>query len=194
MKELLLLVTAGIFHSTVDLDSQPIIVVIMADERDLVDISFHIRSIQNKVSIVEPTTFDQLASQSLRFTDGHSASALCIPIRYAVMIGNNNYRSYAPWGVWSTFGKSAFKPDHVTLGMVVRDADYHTGFVVNGTWKVTFIFLEVLLYLSQTKNDDLTGKVDITQLVSGGPRDCGFVNEFNALCGIQGPIYLLYEN
>ena len=79
MKELLLLVTAGIFHSTVDLDSQPIIVVIMADERGLVDISFHIRSIQNKVSIVEPTTFDQLASQSLRFTDGHSASALCIP-------------------------------------------------------------------------------------------------------------------
>ena len=94
MTKLLLLVTAGIFHfhSTVALGSQPNIVVIMADDLGLGDISFHVRSIQNKVPIVETPTLDELASKSLWFTDGHSATALCAPTRYAVMSGNNNYR------------------------------------------------------------------------------------------------------
>ena len=196
MTKLLLLVTAGIFHfhSTVALGSQPNIVVVMADDLGLGDISFHVRSIQNKVPIVETPTLDELASKSLWFTDGHSATALCAPTRYAVMSGNNNYRSYAPWGVWSTFGESAFKSDHATLGTVVRDAGYHTGFI--GKWHLggDFHIPKSDSFYRGPKNGDLTGKVDMTRFVSGGPRDCGFDYDFTAPCGIQGPIYLLYEN
>ena len=134
LKSLLLIVTVSIFltHSLVVLGSHPNIVVIMADDLGLGDISFHVRSIQHEVPVVETPTLDDLASHSLWFIDGHSATALCAPTRYAVMSGNNNYHSYAPWGVWSTFGETAFKPNHATLGTVVRDAGYQTGFI--GKW------------------------------------------------------------
>ena len=195
-KRLLLLATVSIFHfhSLVALGSPPNIVVIMADDLGLGDISFHVRSIQNKVPVVETPAIDELASHSLWFTDGHSATALCAPTRYAVMSGNNNYRSYAPWGVWSTFGESAFKPNHATLGTVVRDAGYHTGFI--GKWHLggDFYIPGSDAFYRGPKNGDLTGKVDMTRFVSGGPRDCGFDYDFTTPCGIQGPIYLLYEN
>ena len=141
LKKFLLLATVSTLHfySIAALGSPPNIVVIMADDLGLGDISFHVRSIQHKIPVVETPALDELASHSLWFTDGHSATALCAPTRYAVMSGNNNYRSYAPWGVWSTFGESAFKPNHATLGTVVRDAGYQTGFV--GKWHLGGDFL-----------------------------------------------------
>ena len=196
LKSSLLIVTVSIFltHSLVVLGSHPNIVVIMADDLGLGDISFHVRSIQHEVPVVETPTLDDLASHSLWFIDGHSATALCAPTRYAVMSGNNNYHSYAPWGVWSTFGETAFKPNHATLGTVVRDAGYQTGFI--GKWHLggDFCIPRSTAFYRGPKNGDLTGKVDMTRFVSGGPRDCGFEYDFTSPCGIQGPIYLLYEN
>lgn len=173
---------------------RPNIVVIMADDLGLGDVSFHVRSIQNQQPVVETPALDALASQSLWFTDGHSATALCAPTRYAVMSGNNNYRSYAPAGVWSTFGETAFKKSDATLGTVVRDAGYQTGFI--GKWHLGGDFRipgSEEIYRGK-KDGDLTGKVDMTQMISGGPKDCGFGYDFTTPCGIQGPIYLLYEN
>ena len=175
-------------------EDRPNIVVILADDLGLGDVSFHVRNILKQKPVVETPTLDKLASQSLWFTDGHSATALCAPTRYAVMSGNNNYRSYAPWGVWSTFGESAFREGEVTLGTVVRDAGYQTGFI--GKWHLGGDFKipgSDEIYRGK-KNGDLTGKVDMTKMVGGGPKDCGFDYDFTSPCGIQGPIYLLYEN
>ncbi len=113
-------------QSVSNANDRPNIVVILADDLGLGDVSYHVRQVQNGTPIVETPALDALAEQSLWFTDGHSATALCAPTRYAVMSGNNNYRSYAPWGVWSTFGATAFKKGHATLGTVVRDAVYQT--------------------------------------------------------------------
>jgi arylsulfatase A len=173
---------------------RPNILVVLADDLGLGDVSFHVRSIQGKKPVVETPVLDELASRSLWFTDGHSATALCAPTRYAVMSGNNNYRSYATWGVWSTFGQSAFKPGEATLGSVVRDAGYATGFI--GKWHLGGDF-----YVPGTKTvyrgekaGDLSGNVDMKRMVSGGPKACGFDYDFTTPCGIQGPQYLLYEN
>ncbi|MEM8944525.1 MAG: arylsulfatase [Planctomycetota bacterium] len=187
-----LLVFASVYQSAAA--DKPNIVFILADDLGLGDVSFHARTLLKKEPIVETPTMDALASQGMWFTDGHSSTALCAPTRYAVMSGNNNYRSYAPWGVWSTFGRSAFPDDDVTLGSVVRDAGYSTGFV--GKWHLggDFAIPGSREFFRGKKNGDLTGMVDLTQMVSGGPRDCGFDYDFTAPCGIQGPIYLLYEN
>ena len=172
----------------------PNIVVIMADDLGLGDVSYHVRTIQKRTPIVETPTLDSLAAKSLWFTDGHSATALCAPTRYAVMSGNSNYRSYAPWGVWSTFGESALVKGHATLGTVVRDAGYQTGFV--GKWHLggDFLIPGTDKIYRGNKEGDLTGQVDMTRMVSGGPKDCGFDYDFTTPCGIQGPNYLLYEN
>ena len=192
-----ILLTAISFFSSCTVfaaESRPNVVVILADDLGLGDISFYVQTIQNKTPVVETPALDSLASNSLWFTDGHSATSLCAPTRYAVMSGNNNYRSYAPWGVWSTFGKTAFKSGHATLGTVARDAGYKTGFI--GKWHLggDFLIPGQTEFYRGPKNGDLTGKVDLTRWISGGPKDCGFDYDFTSPCGIQGPLYLLYEN
>ncbi len=173
---------------------RPNIVFILADDLGLGDVSHHVRTFQEREPVVETPTLDALARQGLWFTDGHSATALCAPTRYAVMSGNNNYRSYQPVGVWSTFGKTAFKPEEATLGSVVQDAGYRTGFI--GKWHLggDFKVPGGEAFYRGPKSGDLTGKVDVTRMHGGGPKDCGFDYDFTVPCGIQGPVYTAYEN
>ena len=189
-----ILIATLLFTSSLFAQEKPNIVFIMADDLGLGDVSFHVRHIQKKQPLFETPTLDELAEQSLWFTDGHSATALCAPTRYAVMSGNNNYRSYAPAGVWSTFAESAFEPGHATLGTVVRDAGYQTGFI--GKWHLggDFRVPGSKEIFRGAKNGDLRGQVDMTHWIAGGPKDCGFDYDYTTPCGIQGPIYLLYEN
>jgi len=173
--------------------NRPNIVLIMADDLGLGDVSHHVRTQMGKEPLFETPALDALAEQSLWFTDGHSATALCSPTRYCVMSGNNNYRSYAPWGVWGTFRPTAFKPGEVTLGTVVRDANYATGFI--GKWHLGGDFLDPNGNPYRgTDRHDISGHVDMTKLVAFGPKDFGFDYDFTLPCGIQGPIYMAYEN
>ncbi|MGJ8697524.1 MAG: sulfatase family protein [Verrucomicrobiaceae bacterium] len=172
----------------------PNIVLIMADDIGLGDISHHVRTQQKKDPVIETPNIDALARQSLWFTDGHSATALCSPTRYCVMSGNNNYRSYAPWGVWGTFRESPFKKGEATIGTVTRDAGYHTGFV--GKWHLGGDFKKANsneIFRSQERGNILP-QVDLTKMIGGGPRDCGFHYDFTLPCGVQGPVYTAYEN
>ena len=173
---------------------KPNIVFILADDLGLGDVSYHARHIQKKEPLFETPNIDALAESGLWFTDGHSATALCAPTRYAVMSGNNNYRSYAPPGVWSTFAPTAFKPGEATLGTVVRDAGYSTGFV--GKWHLggDFHVKDGKEIYRGKKSGDILNEVDLTKWAGSGPKYCGFDYDFTTPCGIQGPLYLLYEN
>ncbi|MFC0019395.1 sulfatase family protein [Roseibacillus persicicus] len=176
------------------LAERPNIVFIMADDVGLGDLSYHVREQLGKKPVVETPNLDALAKESLWFTDGHSATSLCSPTRYCVMSGNNNYRSNAPWGVWGTFRETAFREGEATLGTVVRDAGYSTGFV--GKWHLGSDFRDKKtgrIYRG-TDNGDLSGKVDLTRMTGNGPRTWGFDYDFTLPCGVQGPIYLAYEN
>jgi arylsulfatase A len=174
---------------------RPNIVLIMADDLGLGDVSHHVRTQMKKEPVFETLAIDALARESLWFTDGHSATSLCSPTRYCVMSGNNNYRSNAPWGVWGTFRETAFKQGEVTLGTVVKDAGYSTGFI--GKWHLGGDFRDLMtggIYRSNDRNSDLAGKVDLSRCIGNGPSDWGFDYDFTLPCGIQGPIYTAYEN
>lgn len=190
----LLLSNLGFSAPTDTSSDRPNIVLIMADDIGLGDLSHHVRTQLKKEPIVETPNLDALASQSLWFTDGHSATALCSPTRYCVMSGNNNYRSYAPWGVWGTFRESPFKKGEATIGTVTRDAGYHTGFV--GKWHLGGDFRDTKtggIFRSKERGD-IGAQVDLTKMIGGGPRNCGFHYDFTLPCGVQGPIYTAYEN
>ena len=175
-------------------NERPNIVLIMADDIGLGDVSHHVRTQLKKEPVFETPALDALAKDSLWFTDGHSATSLCSPTRYCVMSGNNNYRSNAPWGVWGTFRTSAFKKGDATLGSVVKDAGYKTGFV--GKWHLggDFRDLQTGNVYRGTDDGDISDNVDVKQIVGAGPKDCGFDYDFTLPCGIQGPIYIAYEN
>ena len=174
--------------------SPPNIVVIMADDLGLGDVGHHVREVLKKEPVFETPALDTLAQSGMWFTDGHSATSLCSPTRYCVMSGNNNYRSRAPWGVWNTFAESPFREGEATLGSVVHDAGYTTGFV--GKWHLGGDFK------AATSPDIFRGKdkqirpdqVDLSQMLGGGPLDWGFDYGFTLPCGIQGPVYTAFQN
>jgi len=202
MKPFLLMVfTFGLTHvSSVSCvrasdQNRPNIVVIMADDLGLGDVSHHVRTQQKKEPVFETPAMDALARQSLWFTDGHSATSLCSPTRYCMMSGNNNYRSNAPWGVWGTFRATAFVKGEATLGTVVQDAGYATGFV--GKWHLGGDFRDLKsggIYRGTKRGTDLSDAVDLSRCLGGGPSSWGFDYDFTLPCGIQGPYYTAYEN
>lgn len=174
--------------------SPPNVVVIMADDLGLGDVSHHVRQVMGKEPVFETPALDTLAQSGMWFTDGHSATSLCSPTRYCVMSGNNNYRSRAPWGVWNTFAETPFKEGEATLGSVVRDAGYTTGFV--GKWHLGGDFKSANApTIFRGKDKQIRPEqVDLSQMLGGGPLDWGFDYGFTLPCGIQGPVYTAYQN
>lgn len=175
-------------------ESRPNIVLIMADDLGLGDLSYHTRTQLNKTPLYETPAIDALAKEGLWFTDGHSSTALCSPTRYCMMTGNNNYRCYAPWGVWGTFRETAFIDGDVTLGSVVKEAGYTTGFI--GKWHLGGDFRDQktgeIYRGNDHKNKNCTA--DLTHFDNYGPKYCQFDYDFTLPCGVQGPIYIAYEN
>ena len=173
---------------------RPNIVFIMADDLGPGDVAHYTRTYLKKIPLYPTPHIDALAREGLWFTDAHSSTALCSPTRYCVMSGNLNYRSYAPWGVWGTFRKNAIGPDEATLGTVTRAAGYKTAFI--GKWHLGGDFRDKAtgkVYRGDDhKNPEST--VDLSTIIGGGPRSLGFDYSLTLPCGIQGPIYTVYEN
>ncbi|WOO39311.1 arylsulfatase [Rubellicoccus peritrichatus] len=173
----------------------PNIVVIMADDVGLGDIGFqHKERTGGQKPFAETPNIDALAEAGMWFTDAHSPTSLCSPTRYAVMSGNYNYRSYAPWGVWGSFRETPIKPEDATLGRVAQHAGYKTGFV--GKWHLGGDFHKKSSKEFYRGNDrgETDLDVDATEWISGGPQDMGFDYDFTLPTGVQGPFYVAYEN
>ncbi|WP_199271686.1 arylsulfatase [Paraglaciecola sp. L3A3] len=172
---------------------KPNIVIIMADDLGPGDVSyFHRQYTDNPVMAATPT-IDSLAEAGMSFTDAHSPTALCAPTRYAVMSGNSTYRGYNQWGVWSTFAKTAVTDADATIGRVGQKAGYVTGFI--GKWHMggTFYDKKGKIY-DGPKGGPKTMNVDVTKWIAGNPAEFGFDYDYTIPTGVQGPMYLAYEN
>ena len=185
---------AGICSVTAADDERPNIVVILADDVGSGDISFYRNKFMDGKPVFETPNIDALAENGMWFTDGHSSTALCAPTRYAIMSGKNNYRSFAPWGVWNSFHEGAIKKGDTTLGTVARDGGYATGFV--GKWHLGLNFkkLKGEGYYRGSDKDENVANADMTEVAYGGPIDMGFDYSYALPTGVQGPLYLAYEN
>jgi len=195
MKHSLLILCAlvGLFYR-VSADQRPNIVVILADDIGQGDISYYRTHYMDGKPVMETTAIDRLAEGGLWFTDAHSSTSLCAPTRYAVMGGKNNYRSFAPWGVWNSFYEGAIHEGDTTLGTVARDAGYETCFI--GKWHLGLNFkkLEGEGYYRGNDRGEEVVNADMTEIAYGGPKDLGFDHSYALPTGIQGPLYLAYED
>ncbi len=103
----------------------PNILVLYADDLGFGDLGCY-----NKNSKIPTPNLDRLASEGIRFTDGHSSSGICSPSRYALLTGRHHWRDFH--GIVGVFGKSVFKPEQLTLPEMLKSKGYHTSAI--GKW------------------------------------------------------------
>jgi arylsulfatase A-like enzyme len=75
---------------------------------------------------------DRLATQGMRFTDGHSSSGVCSPSRYSLLTGRYHWRSCLQAGIVSVFGEPLIAPDRMTIGTLAKQQGYRTAAI--GKW------------------------------------------------------------
>jgi arylsulfatase A-like enzyme len=82
-------------------------------------------------SALRTPNLDKLASQGMRFTDAHSASAVCTPTRYGVLTGRYPSR-IGQFGVLGTWSQPIIPVRRPTVASVLKQQGYDTACV--GKW------------------------------------------------------------
>jgi arylsulfatase A len=112
--------------STVHAEPQkPNILILYADDLGYGDLGCY-----NPASKIPTPQLDRLASQGMRFTDGHSSSGICTPSRYAMLTGRHHWRDFH--GIVNALGGSVFEPERLTLPEMLRAKGYATAAI--GKW------------------------------------------------------------
>src|SRR3954454_22057109 len=74
---------------------------------------------------------DRLAREGMRFTDAHSAAAVCTPTRYGVLTGRYPSR-IGQFGVLTTFSAPFIPTRRLTVSSFLKQQGYHTACI--GKW------------------------------------------------------------
>lgn len=149
---------------------RPNVIIINADDLGYGDVGTY------GATKVNTPNIDQLAREGRKFTDAHSASAVCSPSRYALITGEYPSRKDY-WG--PIFLKEPLMIDtaQMTIGQVMKDAGYSTAVI--GKWHLGFT------------ND---GPVDWNKDLKPGPLELGFDYFFGVPVLNSHPPFVYVEN
>jgi arylsulfatase A-like enzyme len=107
---------------------KPNILVILADDLGYGDVQCN----NPERGKIPTPNIDKLASQGMRFTDGHSSSGVCSPSRYTLLTGRYHWRTRLQSGIVSSFGEPLIAPDRMTIGTLAKQQGYRTACI--GKW------------------------------------------------------------
>ena len=111
-----------------ELPAKPNILIILADDLGYGDVQCY-NPERGKI----PTPhIDRLASQGLRFTDGHSSSGCCSPSRYTILTGRYHWRSRLQQGIVAVWEKPLIAADRLTIASLAKQQGYRTACI--GKW------------------------------------------------------------
>ncbi len=151
----------------------PNVVYILADDLGYGDLGCY------GATKVKTPNIDKLAEQGRRFTDAHTASAVCTPSRYALLTGEYPFRASDGEGLWGPCPVTSallIDPDKRTIADVFKDKGYATA--VLGKWHLGF---------GEKKND-------WREPLRPGPQDLGFDYYFGLPVVNSAPPYVYVEN
>jgi arylsulfatase A len=151
------------------LPGKPNVVLIFADDLGYGDLGCY------GATKLKTPNIDKLAAQGRRFTDAHSASAVCTPSRYALLTGEYPHRKnlYTPVMVK---GGLVIDTGQQTIATVMKDAGYATACI--GKWHLGF----------GAKQPDWNGEL------KPGPRELGFDYYFGVPVVNSHPPFVYVEN
>ncbi len=117
----------------------------------------------NPESALRTPHLDRLASQGLRFTDAHSASAVCTPTRYGLLTGRYPAR-LGQFGVLTTYSPPIIPPTRMTVASLLKQHGYTTACI--GKWHLGMDWVD--------GKPGSENRVPLGARMTGGPRDLGF--------------------
>ena len=181
--------------------SKPNIVIIYADDLGYGDVRCYNR---NRGRIPTPN-IDRIASQGMRFTDGHSSSGVCSPSRYTILTGRYHWRSRLQSGIVGLWGAPLITPDRMTIGSLAKKSGYRTACI--GKWHLGWHwpipndkkkFFRTTGYngkkdLVATDEHRAAWKEAFSRPITGGPTAVGF-DEFFGTDVPNWPPYCFIEN
>lgn len=145
-------------HAVDAAETKPNIVFVLFD-----DLGWGQPQSYNPNSALRTPNLDKLAAQGMRFTDAHSASAVCTPTRYGVLTGRYPSR-IGQFGVLTTFSKPIIPPGRATVASLLKSQGYSTACI--GKW-----------HLGMDWVDGKPGsekEVPLGARMTGGPNALGF--------------------
>lgn len=152
---------------------QPNVVLIFADDLGYGDLGCY------GATKVQTPNIDKLATEGRRFTDAHSASAVCTPSRYGLLTGEYPFRANGGKGVWGPCGhfqSLLIDTNKLTLGQLFKNKGYATAAI--GKWHLGFG----------------KGKTDWNKPLRPGPLELGFDYYFGVPKVNSGYPYVYVEN
>jgi len=154
----LVLILMGIARSTAWADQRPNIVFVLFD-----DLGWGQSECYNRDSALRTPNLNRLAEQGMRFTDAHTAAAVCTPTRYGVLTGRYPSR-IGQFGVLTTYSKPIIPASRMTVASMLREQGYSTACI--GKW-----------HLGMNWVDGKPGsekQVPLGARMTGGPNALGF--------------------
>lgn len=109
-------------------ENRPNIVVILADDLGYGDLQCYN---PDRGKIPTPC-LNRLASEGIRFTDGHSSCGVCSPSRYTLLTGRYHWRTRLQRGIVGLWGAPLIAPDRLTIGSLAKRHGYRTACI--GKW------------------------------------------------------------
>ncbi|MEM0965847.1 MAG: arylsulfatase [Verrucomicrobiota bacterium] len=167
----------------------PNVVIIYADDMGYGDLGAN-----NPGSKIPTPHLDQLASEGMRFTDGHSSSGICTPSRFALLTGQYHWRRFHR--IVDSFGPPVFRSGDFTLAKMFQSMGYRTAAI--GKWHLGWNWKASMVPDSKGKLPKnlkaiQPADIDWTRPISGGPLDRGFDYYFGDGT-INFPPYCYIEN
>ena len=155
---------------------RPHIVVILADDMGYGDVQAY-----NADSKIPTPNINRLAEQGMRFTDAHTASAVCTPTRYGLLTGRYPWRTRLKEGVLWPPAEPLIQPGRMTVASLLKRQGYYSAGI--GKWH---------LGLDWTLQEG--GHIDFGGPVTGGPTDLGFDHSFIIAGSLDMPPYAYVSN
>ncbi len=166
----LIVLAAAVAPAATPAADKPNIVLIFADDLGYGDLGCY------GATKVKTPHIDRLASQGRRFTDAHSASAVCTPSRYALLSGEYPFRREV-WGPAMNQSALLIDPDKTTLADLLKGQGYATACI--GKWHLGF---------------GSKPKPDWNAELKPGPLELGFDYYFGLPVVSSHPPFVLIEN
>ena len=143
---------------------QPNVVIIYADDMGFGDLKANVPE-----SKIQTPNLDQLASEGMRFTDGHSSSGVCTPSRFALLTGQHHWRRFH--GIVGPFRGSKFQPSDFTMPKLFKAKGYNTACI--GKWHLGWDW-QANSTAGKLKRVVKPDQIDWSKPIPGGPLSIGF--------------------